>query len=224
MFCDPSQLRGIEPDGHSTARVQLSGPGLRGGAAAGVSQVVGSPLAPGQTLTVSGAINVSSRSVLFVSGARHAPAPDLWPAPSLTVGFAAGNLAGGRASVTFRRSGVGLSATLTDGSGRVIQPGYVDSVTPPAAGPQVLFAYFVASVAIEDNPDDQNCTVKISDGKILVSPSRKSCTGLQRAAAHYAKQPAKIQGNTATIVNPASPSNVIRFRRVGGRWYMVITQ
>jgi hypothetical protein len=68
MFCDPDQLKGIEPVGRSKARVKLDGPGLQAGSAAGVSQALGPDLHVGQTLKISGATHVSARSVLFVSG------------------------------------------------------------------------------------------------------------------------------------------------------------
>lgn len=221
MFCDPEQLNGIEPDGRSKARVKLSGPGLRAGSAAGVSQAVGPALQVGQTLTISGATHVSSRSVLFVSGQGEPAGPGLWPTPYLTVGFAAGNLAHGRGAVTFVRSGIGLAASLRDGSGRIIRQGYVESIVAPEGDPQTLLAYFFGQLALQDNPKDHGCTVSIASGKVIVSPASR-CQQLRSGLDRFAKLPATIHGSDATITLSGTPRTVEHFRMVAGRWYLVL--
>lgn len=223
MFCDPDKLEGIAlpPARHSGVRVRLSGPGLRSGTAVGVSQALGAPLRIGQTLAVSGATHVSPRSVLFVSGQGVPVGPGLWPVPSLKVGFAAGNLAHGKAEVTIVRAGRGLGAIMRDGSGRIIRPGYVQAVVPPSGGPQVVFAYFIGLVAVEDNPRYQDCAVNVVSGRVVARPSGTSCRALQRGIDLYAKLPVTINGSTATIRPPTTYSAIQRFRKVGDRWYLV---
>jgi hypothetical protein len=225
VFCDPDKLKGTDPapDHHPGEGVKLSGPGLRSGTAVGLAQAVGAPLRIGQTLTISGATHASPRSVLFVSGEGVAAGPDLWPVPSLKVGFAVGGLAGGRGKVTFVRSGLGLWATLRDGSGRVIQPGYVNAVVAPKGGPQTLFAYFIGQIAIEDNPQYQGCEANVVSGRVTASPASTSCQALQNELKRYEKQPATIHGNTATINQTAAQGGTKHFRKVAGRWYLVIT-
>jgi hypothetical protein len=226
VFCDPDKLKGTEPasDNHPGRGVTLSGPGLRSGTAVGLAQAVGAPLGIGQTLTISGATHASSRSVLFVSGEGIPAGPNLWPVPALKVGFAVGGLAGGRGKVTFGRSGLGLRATLRDGSGRVIQPGYVDAVVAPKGGPQILFAYFIGQIAIEDNPRYQNCDVNVVSGRVTASPASKGCKALQDGLKRYAKQPVTIHGSTATINQQAAQGGIKHFRKVAGRWYLVVTR
>jgi hypothetical protein len=221
MFCDPTQLKGIEPIGRAKARVKLSGPGLRDGSAAGVSQASGRPLLVGQTLRVSGATGVSAESVLFVSGQGEAAGPDLWPTPSLTVGFTAGDLARGAGTVTFVQSGRSLAASLRDGHGRVIQPGYVRSVVAPAGGPQTVLAYFFGLIAIEDNPDYNDCTLKVVSGRTIATPA-SLCNRLQSGVAAIAKLRATIHGNTATITPPGNNQTVQHLRKVADRWYVVV--
>jgi len=221
MFCDPTQLKGIEPVGDSKARVKLSGPGLRDGSAAGVSQALGRPLRVGQTLRVSGATSVSAKSVLFVSGQAEPAGPDLWPSPTLTVGFTAGNLARGQGAVTFFQSGRGLTASLRDGRGRVIRPGYVRSVVAPAGGPQTVLAYFFGLIAIEDNPDYNDCTLSVVSGRVVATPT-SLCNRLQSGLAAFAKLPATVHGNTATITPPGNDQTVQHFRNVADRWYVVV--
>jgi hypothetical protein len=221
MFCDPTQLKGIEPVGHSKARVKLSGPGLRASSAAGVSQALGPDLHVGQTLKISGATHVSARSVLFVSGQGQPAGPGLWPTPSLTVGFAAGNLAHGQGSVTFARSGPGLAASLRDGSGRIIYPGYVDSIVAPDGDPATLLAYFFGLMALGENPKDAGCTLTVRSGKIIVSPANR-CSQLRYGLNVFEKAPATINGDKATITLSGTPKTVEHFRKVAGRWYLAV--
>jgi len=221
LFCDPDQLKGTELVGSSNARVQLSGPGLRASSAAGVSQAMGPDLHVGQTLKISGATHVSARSVLFVSGQRQPAGPGLWPTPSLTVGFAVGNLADGRGSVTFVRSGPGLAATLRDGSGRIIYPGYADSIVAPDSDPATLLAYFFGLMALGENPKDAGCTLTVRSGRIIVRPANR-CSQLRYGLDRIAKAPATLHGNTATITSSGGPKTVWHFRDVAGRWYLAV--
>jgi hypothetical protein len=221
MFCDPERLTTEPSPDRRGQGVQLVGPGLRSGSAAGVSQAIGAPLKIGATLKISGAAHVSGKSVLFVSGQGVAAGPDLWPSPSLKVGFSVGHLAEGRATVTFARSGDGLKATLRDGSGKIIQPGYTDAVVAPPGGPQLLFAYFSGLVAVEDNPRYQDCTVEVVAGKVTALPADADCKALQRAINTMAKQRVTIHGSTATIQLPTTYRAIEHFRKVAGRWYLV---
>jgi hypothetical protein len=123
--------------------------------------------------------------------------------------------------VDFVRSGRGLGATLRDGSGRVIQPGYVDAVVAPEGGPQIVFAYFTGLVAVQDNPQYRDCTVSVVSGRVITAPANGRCKALQRAIDRYAKQPTTIHGSTATITLPTTYRAVEHFRKVAGRWYLV---